>query len=68
MLNIAMENTEQTQTKIQVAAKIDPAVFALVERLRAEEDRNLSNMIERLLKTHPRIQPSLEAETAGAGA
>jgi hypothetical protein len=68
MLNIAMENTEVTNNKIQVAAKIDPAVFAIVEQLRNDEDRNLSNMIERLLKTHPRVQPMLEAETAGAGA
>lgn len=59
-------NTEPTANKIQVAAKIDPALYAVIEQFRTEEDRNLSNMIERLLKTHPRIQEILETETATA--
>lgn len=66
MLNFDMENTEQTINKIQVAAKIDAALYAVIDRFRVEEDRNLSNMIERLLKTHPRIQQILETEASFA--
>jgi hypothetical protein len=61
-----METTEQITEKVQIAARIDSAVFAVVDRFREEEDRNMSNMIERLLKTHPRVQEVLEAETATA--
>lgn len=63
-----MNDTEQTNSKIQYGGKLDPVVYAIIDRLRTEEDRPFSNMIERLLKTHPRIQPLLEAETAGATA
>ena len=68
MLHSVMETTEQTPTKVQVAAKIDADLFGVIERFRFEEDRNLSNMIERLLKTHPRIQPILEGQTVEATA
>lgn len=54
------QNTEPTANKIQYGGKLDPAVYAVIDRLRREEDRPFSNMIERLLKTHPRIQPILE--------
>jgi hypothetical protein len=63
-----MENTEQTNDKVQIAARVDANLFAVIDRFRTEEDRNLSNMIERLLKTHPRVQPLLEAEAAGVTA
>lgn len=63
-----MENTEQATDKVQIAARVDPALFAVIDRFRTDEDRNMSNMIERLLKTHPRIQEVLEAEPATAAA
>jgi uncharacterized protein HemY len=63
-----MENTEQTNDKVQIAARVDANLLAVIDRFRTEEDRNLSNMIERLLKTHPRVQPLLEAEAAGVTA
>jgi hypothetical protein len=63
-----MEDTEQTNKRIQTGTNLDPAVYAAVERLRIEEDRPMSQMINVLLKSHPRVQPMLEAETAGAGA
>lgn len=64
MLNSAMETTETNTSKVQITAKVDPALFAVIEQFRTEEDRNLSNMIERLLKTHPRVQEVLEGESA----
>lgn len=64
-----MENTEQTTKKIFVGANLAPAVYTIVDQLRTEEDRPMSNMIERLLKTHPRVQEILEAsETAAVSA
>jgi hypothetical protein len=54
-------NTEPTATKIPYSGKLDPAVYAVIDRLRRDEDRPLSNMMERLLKTHPRVQEILEA-------
>ncbi len=61
-----MEDQEQNNKKIQAGTNLDPTVYAVVERLRIEEDRPMSNMIERLLKTHPRVQPLLERETVAA--
>lgn len=61
---VAMDNTETNNTtKIAVGANLDPAVFAVVDQFRAEEDRSMSNMIERLLKSHPRVKPMLEPNT-----
>lgn len=62
-----METTEQETKKQQALTMLEPDVFAIVDRLRAEEDRSMSNMILVLLKTHPRIQPILEGQTAVAG-
>jgi hypothetical protein len=60
------DNNEQTN-KIPYAGKMDPALHAVIERFRIEEDRGFTPMVERLLKTHPRVQPLLEtAETAAA--
>lgn len=70
ILHIAMDNTEQNNNRIQYGGKLDPVVYAVVDRLREEEDRPFSNMIERLLKTHPRVQEMLgngQGETAAAG-
>lgn len=58
-----MENNEQNieqTSKIPFGGKMDPALYAVIDRFRAEEDRNFTNMVERLLKTHPRIQPLLD--------
>ncbi len=63
-----MENTEQTTDKVQIAARIDASLFTVIDKFRADEDRNMSNMIERLLKTHPRVQEILESQPATAGA
>lgn len=62
-----MANAETTtENKVMIAARVDADIYAVIDRFRTEEDRNLSNMIERLLKTHPRVQEVLEAETATA--
>lgn len=69
MFSIAMENTEQnTQPKVQIAARVDANIFAAIDGFRIEEDRNISGMIERLLKTHPRVQEILAQQTEAAGA
>lgn len=62
------QNETNKERKIQAGTQLEPELYAIVEELRTEEDRSMSNMIERLLKTHPRIQPVLESETATVGA
>ena len=47
---------------------MDSAVIAAVSQLADEEDRSFTNMAERLLKTHPSIQPIYEAATAEVAA
>lgn len=62
-----MENTEISTEKLMVAARIDPVLFDVLEQVRISEDRTMSNMIERLLKTHPHIQELfVEAQSAQA--
>ena len=68
MLHSAMEITETNNEKTPIAARIDSDLYAVIDRFRAEEDRNMSNMIERLLKTHPRVQEVLGAEPATSAA
>jgi len=67
-----MANTEQineqSSTKVQLATRVEQNIADAIETIRTEEDRNTSSTIERLLKTHPRIQPMLEADAAGVGA
>lgn len=63
-----MDETQESNKRIQTGTNLDPAVYAAVERLRHEEDRPMSRMINVLLKSHPRISPMLEAEILGAGA
>ena len=58
------ETTEQSTTKIQIGAKIDPAVYAAIGQLATEEERSFSNMVERLLKQSPQLKEILEAEVA----
>jgi hypothetical protein len=45
----ADQTTEQTNEKPQVAARIEQPIYDVVDRIRIREDRNMSNMIERLL-------------------
>ena len=62
---LVMPNDEQDNTnKVPISAKLDPNVFAAVSRLAVDDDRSLSNMIERLLKRSPEVAELLEAEVA----
>jgi hypothetical protein len=63
-----METTEQKDTKVQLATRVDPNVSAAIEKIVAEEERTVSNTIERLLKTHPRVQEIIEANSVKASA
>ena len=65
-LDSAMEITEQNTEKVQIAARVDSSLFAVIDKFRSDEDRNMSNMIERLLKTHPRVQEILEQADAAS--
>ena len=58
-------NTEPAGTKTAVSLSIDRDVLASVAKLAEEDDRSLSNITERLLRTHPQVQ-ELQAEAATA--
>jgi len=58
-----MESTEPENNKtLQAGTRLDPRIYAIVDRFRTEEDRSMSNMIAILIKTHPRVEEILEAE------
>ncbi len=63
-----MDTTEQKNTKVLIGTNVDPAIYDLVVEMAQEEERSLSNTVERLLKTHPRVAERLVAETTGAAA
>lgn len=64
-----METNETTTEKITTSIRIDAEVDAAIAELATKEDRpSKANMIERLLKTHPRVKAMLKSETIGATA
>ena len=65
-----METNNETQKeKVATSIRIDPDVYAAVGKLAEEEDRpSMANMIERLIKTHPRIHPMLDGQPASTAA
>ena len=65
MANQNENNNENEQIRVPVGIRLDGDVHAAIENIRVLEDRpSVSNMVERLLKTHPRVKRALEAETA----
>ncbi len=62
--SLGMEEPETNNVKMQAGTNLEPAIYSAVEKLRVEEDRSMSNMIERLLKTHPRVQTILQSSEA----
>ena len=62
-------NTERNKGEVRTSIRLEPEVYTAIATLAEEEDRpSQANMIERLLKTHPRVKKVLEAETAGVNA
>lgn len=59
-----METIEQLN-RVTVAAKVDPAILAAIETLAREEERTVSNTIERLLKESPRVAEILTSQALG---
>lgn len=59
-----MEQTENETNRVQIGARIDPAIFAAIEDIAKVEERSISNTIERLLKQSPPIVERLAAEAA----
>lgn len=64
-----MDTNEITKEKVATSIRLDADIYAAIATLATEDDRpSQANMIERLIKTHPRVQPLLETETAVASA
>jgi hypothetical protein len=59
---------KEEKDKMTWGGSVDIELYNVLEQLRAEEERPLSNMIVRLLKTHPRVEPLLKAEVQGVAA
>lgn len=64
---MATENENETG-KTQTSIRLDAAVISAVKELAVSEKRTMSNMLERLLETHPQIQPILEGQSAEVAA
>lgn len=64
-----MDTNEPIKEKVATSIRLDAEIYNAIATLATEDDRpSQANMIERLIKTHPRVQPLLETETAGATA
>lgn len=64
-----MDTNEIIKEKVTTSIRLDADIHAAIIVLANEEDRpSNANMIERLLKTHPRVEAMLKSETAGATA
>lgn len=64
----AMETIESNE-RIATSIRLEADVYAAIAKLASEDDRpSQANMIERLLKTHPRMATMLEADTQMASA
>ncbi len=61
-------NTEQNTNKMLVSSKVDPAIYSAISYIAREEDRSVSNVVERLVKQHPRVIELLEAANAETAA
>lgn len=67
---MANENEIETKNnKVAVGIRLEPDVNAAVAAIMADDNRpSVANTVESLLKTHPRIQPILDAQPAAATA
>jgi len=55
-----MDIIENQNNKITLSVRFEPTLHAAIGQLAEEEDRpSFTNMVERLLKTHPRVQKLL---------
>ena len=61
-----METNNENTIRVQVGANLDPVVYDAVKRIAEDEDRSVSRTIERLLKTHARVQPMIEPDSTAA--
>lgn len=60
-----METTETTNNKVPLSTRVDPAIRSAIETLAKNDERPVSNMVERLLKNIPEVQAEMErVETA----
>ncbi len=60
------DSNEDNRNRIQTGMRLDPAIYEVVERLAREEERSISNMIERLLKQSPQVKEILESTAIAA--
>ena len=65
---MANEKETNENEKMPLQTRVDASLYSVISRLANADGRSLSNATERLLLTHPLIQPMLESEPATAAA
>lgn len=59
-----MANEKETENeKVSLQTRVDPSLYNAILRIATADERSMSNATERLLKTHPIVQPLLETES-----
>lgn len=53
-------DTIETKNKQPVTVKVEPQIKIAIENLARDDDRSVSNTVERILKTNPLVQAELE--------
>lgn len=62
-------NTETQEAMVAKSIRFEPVLHDAITKLAEQEHRpSFNNMVEHLLKTHPRVKRMLTAETAEAAA
>lgn len=61
-----MKTKEPTKPLELVGAKIRPEVKAVIEKQAADEERSISQVISRLLASHPEVKRSLRQSKVAA--
>lgn len=60
------DNNSNENGRVQYGLRMEADLHAALTEMATEEDRPLSNMIQRLLKTHPLVKERLEQAEAVA--
>jgi len=64
-----MDTNQQTNERITQSIRFEPVLHAAITKLMVADARpSVANTVEWLLKTHPKVQEILEAESVGVSA
>lgn len=64
---MANEKETNENEKMPLQTRVYPSLYSVISKLATADGRSISNATERLLLTHPLIEPMLETEPATTG-